>query len=206
MLQFSDTDREEKNIEGDEVEQSSISRESGGTSMHCMDDVIQKRKRKDWVFALHEDVERGRPTLPKAQNALNDSPGANPAAKPSTFDWLSPQRTPFSNIVSSSPVIHLDEDEDVDQDFGQKAASEDSEHVPDFEPPFVEEEDVDEIGKEVTPHPFWTDPISRAGTFKLVASQDERTPHFRETLWEPKPPWKPKSSITVLHETHLAAN
>ncbi|KAL2611065.1 hypothetical protein R1flu_022757 [Riccia fluitans] len=108
------------------------------------------------------------PTSPQNlyADALDDSLGVNPAGKPSTFDWLSPWRTTFNNIASSIPIIHLNEDEDANHDSGQELTSQDSEHVPDFEPPFVEKEDVDEIGEEDTLDPFWEDLISRAGTFE----------------------------------------
>ncbi|KAL2634276.1 hypothetical protein R1flu_005755 [Riccia fluitans] len=118
------------------------------------------------------------PSLPTSpQNffadALDNSSSANPAVKLSSFKWLSPRRTTFSNIASSTPIIHLDEDEVADQDSEQEASSQDFEHVPDFEPSVAEEEDIDNVREEDILDPFWAVPISRAGTFESAASQDD---------------------------------
>ncbi|KAL2634544.1 hypothetical protein R1flu_006023 [Riccia fluitans] len=66
---------------------------------------------------------------------------------------------------------------------------------PRFGTVFDDDEDVNEVEEEDTLDSFWVDPISRAGTFDTDASQEERTPSFRESLWEAKSHQKPKSDI-----------
>ncbi|KAL2632350.1 hypothetical protein R1flu_017036 [Riccia fluitans] len=112
-----------------------------------------------------------------------------------TCDWLFPAKTSFWHNLFSTPIKDLDEEKDVEQYHQQEAASEALDNGQEFEPGVDKDEEVDKVDEEDTLHPFWADPILRAGTFDTSASQEERTPCFREMLQEPKPPQKPKNSI-----------
>ncbi|KAL2634943.1 hypothetical protein R1flu_006422 [Riccia fluitans] len=125
----------------------------------------------------------------------------HPVLQRGQHELLSPPRSLFWYVVSSNPKIQLDEDDNAKQESEQdsseqEAASESEDNVCDFNHLFQDDDDVKEVGKEDTPDAIWVDPISRVGKFDPGASQEERTPRFRVTLWEHKSLKKSKSGST----------
>ncbi|KAL2609578.1 hypothetical protein R1flu_028151 [Riccia fluitans] len=102
------------------------------------------------------------------------------------LDWLSPPRTIFCHIASSIPVIELDQEDTTEQTFGQEVVNESQDDVSDFEHAFNENRDEHEVEEEDIPDPYGADSISKANTFSIGDSQEERTPYFMEMLREPK--------------------